>query len=234
MLALYHPPTRVLYAADLLLYNDRTRRFRVPMPVDHHDAYVATMRRLRDLDVRWVLVAHGGIVRLADPSGPITTEASCDVAAGQGAPVRPGAPTSTPETAADRIRIRSTLDKTWRDVVDDVLVRMDVGATGRTATGALINFLSGAYVAAEDFAVINPVPLAPLVEDCHPVVSLVHRTDIRAEQKEVEHDVPLTLLQRYAILCGQRVQKYEDEFEVEQRMAEGNSADGASARPTSR
>jgi glyoxylase-like metal-dependent hydrolase (beta-lactamase superfamily II) len=88
MFALYHPAARILYAADLMMYNPRTRRCTPPTPVEFEDEYVATLRRLRDLPVDWLLLPHGGIVRMpaassvAMPANATTVPTDADAAAG--------------------------------------------------------------------------------------------------------------------------------------------------------
>jgi glyoxylase-like metal-dependent hydrolase (beta-lactamase superfamily II) len=59
MVALYHAATHTLYAADLLI--QLKRGFVPPIPVDIPFAYLDTLRRLRELRVRWLLLPHGGV-----------------------------------------------------------------------------------------------------------------------------------------------------------------------------
>jgi glyoxylase-like metal-dependent hydrolase (beta-lactamase superfamily II) len=69
MVALYHAATRTLYAADLIIGAQSSAKFFAPAPVDIPFAYAATLARVRRLDVRWLLLAHGGVVETARVGG---------------------------------------------------------------------------------------------------------------------------------------------------------------------
>jgi glyoxylase-like metal-dependent hydrolase (beta-lactamase superfamily II) len=60
MVGLHHAGARLFYAADLMVHHKG--EFRAPLPVDVESAYLHTLNRLRGLDVRFLLLAHGGIV----------------------------------------------------------------------------------------------------------------------------------------------------------------------------
>lgn len=63
----YHPELEVLYGADFFVAHKN--EFRAPVPVDVDFAYDHTLHRLSKLPVRYVLLAHGGIVDCEDVGG---------------------------------------------------------------------------------------------------------------------------------------------------------------------
>jgi len=67
MHALFHPQTRILYAADMFVA--QRGQFWSLFPVDIDFAYQHSLRRLRELPVKVVLLAHGGIIVLDDVAG---------------------------------------------------------------------------------------------------------------------------------------------------------------------
>jgi glyoxylase-like metal-dependent hydrolase (beta-lactamase superfamily II) len=67
MIMLYHPVTQILYAADFFILH--RKEFRAPIPVDIEYAYNHTIHRLRKLDVRYVLLAHQGVVNVEELAG---------------------------------------------------------------------------------------------------------------------------------------------------------------------
>lgn len=68
MVLLYHPASRILYAADMIL-RQRRGEFWSPVPVDVDWAYSHTLHRLRGLDVRFLMMAHGGIADVEEFGG---------------------------------------------------------------------------------------------------------------------------------------------------------------------
>eukprot|EP01063_Lacrimia_lanifica_P026626 TRINITY_DN3616_c0_g1_i1.p1 TRINITY_DN3616_c0_g1~~TRINITY_DN3616_c0_g1_i1.p1 ORF type:complete len:318 (+),score=71.06 TRINITY_DN3616_c0_g1_i1:64-1017(+) len=67
MHALYHTPSHTLYAADLMIH--RKGQFWAPVGVELPEAYRHTLRRLRALPVRTLLLPHGGVVDVAAAGG---------------------------------------------------------------------------------------------------------------------------------------------------------------------
>jgi glyoxylase-like metal-dependent hydrolase (beta-lactamase superfamily II) len=67
MVALYHPASRILYAADNFVRHKG--QFWSPIPVDIPYAYSHTLHRLRGLDVSFALLPHGGIVNVEEAGG---------------------------------------------------------------------------------------------------------------------------------------------------------------------
>jgi glyoxylase-like metal-dependent hydrolase (beta-lactamase superfamily II) len=68
-LALWEPGARVLIAQDAVLWRgvpDRAGRLPSPPPYDDVDSYLATLRRLRELDADLLLTAHYPIIRGTD------------------------------------------------------------------------------------------------------------------------------------------------------------------------
>jgi glyoxylase-like metal-dependent hydrolase (beta-lactamase superfamily II) len=68
-LALWEPGTRVLIAQDAVLWRgvpDRAGLLPSPPPYDDVDGYLATLRRLRELNPEWLLTAHYPIIRAAE------------------------------------------------------------------------------------------------------------------------------------------------------------------------
>lgn len=68
MVLLYHPLTQILYVADFFVA-PRKFRFQSPVPVDIDYAYSHSIHRLRQLPVRYALLAHGGVVDMEDVGG---------------------------------------------------------------------------------------------------------------------------------------------------------------------
>lgn len=64
---LYHPELHLLYAADFFVAHKN--EFRAPVPVDVDWAYESTLRRLSKLRVRYVALAHGGLIDCEDMGG---------------------------------------------------------------------------------------------------------------------------------------------------------------------
>jgi glyoxylase-like metal-dependent hydrolase (beta-lactamase superfamily II) len=71
MVTFYHGATHTLYAADMIIGKGHgsRRKFVAPTPVDIPNLYCDTVRRLRLLPVRWLLMAHGGAVDVAQVTG---------------------------------------------------------------------------------------------------------------------------------------------------------------------
>jgi glyoxylase-like metal-dependent hydrolase (beta-lactamase superfamily II) len=67
MIGLFHGASGIFYAADFVICHKR--RFMGPMPTDMPEEYLVTIERLRGLPVRWLLLAHGGIVDMNDLAG---------------------------------------------------------------------------------------------------------------------------------------------------------------------
>ncbi|MEO7912433.1 MAG: MBL fold metallo-hydrolase [Roseiflexaceae bacterium] len=68
-LALWEPRARVLIAQDAVLWcgvPDRAGQLPSPPPYDDVDSYLATLRRLRELNPEWLLTAHYPIIRAAE------------------------------------------------------------------------------------------------------------------------------------------------------------------------
>eukprot|EP01059_Diplonema_ambulator_P023750 TRINITY_DN39333_c0_g1_i1.p1 TRINITY_DN39333_c0_g1~~TRINITY_DN39333_c0_g1_i1.p1 ORF type:complete len:381 (+),score=27.60 TRINITY_DN39333_c0_g1_i1:61-1203(+) len=65
MIGLYHAKERVLYAADLFVILGAEKML-PPIPVDYGDVYVETAKRLEELGVRGVVLAHGGLLVMKD------------------------------------------------------------------------------------------------------------------------------------------------------------------------
>lgn len=72
MVGFYHPLSRVFYAADLLV--KLKNGFFPPFRIDMESVYHTTLLRLRSLQVRCLLLPHGGIVDLSQPSSGSTTK----------------------------------------------------------------------------------------------------------------------------------------------------------------
>ncbi|MCW7754104.1 MBL fold metallo-hydrolase [Desulfobotulus sp. H1] len=58
----YHAETKTLYAADVILYVNR--RFQLPFPVSLPDEMEESLLRIRNLDVKTLILAHGGILEV--------------------------------------------------------------------------------------------------------------------------------------------------------------------------
>lgn len=71
MIGLYHTPSRIFYAADTVV--KLRKGLFSPNPIDFPWAYMNTVERLRKLDVGYLLMAHGGIVDIADQYGSWNT-----------------------------------------------------------------------------------------------------------------------------------------------------------------
>ena len=67
MVALYHEPSHILYAADLII--GHKGEFRAPIPVDNERAFEHTLERLKHLSVSFLLLAHGGMIDLRERPG---------------------------------------------------------------------------------------------------------------------------------------------------------------------
>lgn len=68
MILMYHPLTQILYAADFVVA-PRAMQFKAPMPVEIDWAYNHSLHRLRKLPVRFLLLAHGGVVNVEELAG---------------------------------------------------------------------------------------------------------------------------------------------------------------------
>ena len=67
---LFHPESHILYAADFFVANNKQKKeFRAPVPIDVDYAYTHSLERLRNLSVRYVLLAHGGIIDCQEAGG---------------------------------------------------------------------------------------------------------------------------------------------------------------------
>lgn len=68
MVILYHPLTQVLYVADFFVA-PRRNKFQAPVPIDVEFAYSHSIHRLRQLPVRFALLAHGGVINVEEHAG---------------------------------------------------------------------------------------------------------------------------------------------------------------------
>lgn len=98
MVGFYHFFSRTFYVADLFV--QLKGRYFPPFRIDFPDAYRETLLRVRSLDVRCILLPHGGIVNLTNTSTTPFT----------GGKVR--------STVNDKIRSESI---SWKHIVDQVL-----------------------------------------------------------------------------------------------------------------
>jgi glyoxylase-like metal-dependent hydrolase (beta-lactamase superfamily II) len=65
MVALWHAPSRTLYAADALLHlPHQPQALQPPVTIDFEALYAASVERLARLPVRHLLLAHGGAFRM--------------------------------------------------------------------------------------------------------------------------------------------------------------------------
>ncbi|KAJ9460296.1 metallo-beta-lactamase superfamily [Diplonema papillatum] len=75
MMALWHRDARVFYAADMMLL--LKGQFCSPMPVNSEADYFASLDRIAGLPVKYLLLAHGGILHVRDHGGwPAIVEAT--------------------------------------------------------------------------------------------------------------------------------------------------------------
>ena len=82
MVALWHPLSRTLYAADTLLHGaHRPKDLQAPVTIDFADLYIQSVERLARLPVCNLLLAHGGSFRMKSLAASLDGKDGAEVAA---------------------------------------------------------------------------------------------------------------------------------------------------------
>eukprot|EP00796_Vickermania_ingenoplastis_P005830 gene5830-4157_t len=74
MIGLYHCPSRSFYAADLFV--KLRKGYYPPFPIHFGWAYRHSLERVRQLEVQCLLLPHGGIVNLSQPTGEVEIQST--------------------------------------------------------------------------------------------------------------------------------------------------------------